>query len=126
MQGNLLVSAVFVATTVLANVLQKKAALSLGANPGLNAAFFRGLALSPYFWIGVATYALALGSYIMLLTRVPLNIATSIAALNFVAVLIAARLVFNEPFPPLRYAGFLLIVAGIYVVGVTQRATPHP
>ena len=122
MQSNVALSTVFVLSTVLANVMQKKAILSLGAVQGLSLSFFRGMAGSPYLWAGVASYAIALGSYLVLLSRVPLNVATSIAALNFVAVLVAARLVFGEPIPALRYLGFVCILLGIYIVSLTQKA----
>jgi undecaprenyl phosphate-alpha-L-ara4N flippase subunit ArnE len=121
MQSNLLWSAVFVLCTVFANVMQKKAVQSLGGMP-ISMAFVRGLLLSPHLWAGMVSYAVALGSYLVLLTRVPLNVATSIAALNFVAVLVAARVVFGEPIPALRYAGFALILFGIWLVSLTQRA----
>jgi drug/metabolite transporter (DMT)-like permease len=121
MQGNIALSTIFVLTTVLANVMQKKAVLSLGTVSGFSQAFVRGLIGSPYLWVAVLSYALALGSYLVLLSRVPLNVATSIAALNFVAVLVAARVVFGEPIPALRYLGFACILLGIYIVGLTQR-----
>ena len=124
MQGNVMLSAVFVLSTVLANVLQKKAVSSLGSGPGLSTTFVRGLVASPYLWAAIASYVLALGSYLVLLSRVPLNVATSIAALNFVAVLLAARIVFGEPIPTLRYLGFLCILLGIYIVSLTQRSNP--
>ena len=124
MQGNFALSAIFVLSTVLANVMQKKAVSSIGPIAGLSLSFARALAVSPFLWVAVASYALALGSYLVLLTRMPLNVATSIAALNFVAVLLAARIVFGEPIPPLRYLGFACIVLGIYIVGLTQRPSP--
>ena len=122
MQGNIALSSVFVLTTVLANVMQKKAVLSLGTVSGLSLTFVRGMISSPYLWVAILSYMLALASYLVLLSRVPLNVATSIAALNFVAVLVAARVVFGEPIPALRYLGFACILCGIYIVGLTQRA----
>jgi drug/metabolite transporter (DMT)-like permease len=118
---NVILSAVFVLTTTFANVMQKKAVLDIGPLPVLSMEFVRRLLASPYIWAGMAAYALALAMYVILLTRVPLNVATSIAALNFVAVLLAARFIIGEPIPPLRYAGFLCIVVGIWIVGMTQR-----
>jgi drug/metabolite transporter (DMT)-like permease len=119
MQGNLLLSAIFVVTTVLANVAQNIAVRAVG--PIRGAATLRELLPSPFLWAGMASYVVALCSYLMLLSRVPLNIATSIAALNFVAVQLAARFVFGEQIPSLRYLGFACIVVGIWIVSVTQR-----
>ena len=120
--SNVVLSAIFVLATAFANVMQKKAIASLGPVQGLSVDVIRRLALSPYMWCGMTAYVLALGMYLALLTRVPLNVATSIAALNFIAVLLASRLVLGEPIPPLRYVGFGCILLGIYVVSLTQRA----
>jgi len=120
--SNVVLSAIFVLATAFANVMQKKAISSLGPVHGLSVDVIRRLALSPYMWCGMTAYVLALGMYLALLTRVPLNVATSIAALNFIAVLLASRLVLGEPIPPLRYVGFGCILLGIYVVSLTQRA----
>jgi len=122
MSNNMVLSAIFVLATAFANVMQKKAISSLGPVQGLSVDVIRRLALSPYMWCGMTAYVLALGMYLALLTRVPLNVATSIAALNFIAVLLASRLVLGEPIPPLRYVGFGCILLGIYVVSLTQRA----
>lgn len=122
MSNNVVLSAVFVFATAVANVMQKKAIVSAGAVGSLSMEMVRRVAVSPYMWCGMAAYAVALCMYLVLLTRVPLNVATSIAALNFVAVLLASRFVLGEPIPPLRYVGFACILLGIYVVSLTQRA----
>ena len=96
--------------------------ISFGPVQALSWDFVRGLAASPYLWVAITSYGVALASYLVLLTRVPLNVATSIAALNFVAVLLAARIVFGEPIPGLRYIGFGCILIGIYLVSLTQQA----
>jgi drug/metabolite transporter (DMT)-like permease len=121
MSGKLLVGAIFVLATAVANVMQKKAMESAtGGVAGLSAEVIRRLVATPYLWAGMAAYALALAMYLILLSRVPLNVATSVAALNFVAVLLASRIVLGEPIPPMRYVGFALIVAGLFVVSRTQ------
>lgn len=122
MSSKVVLAAVFVLATAFANVMQKKAIDSLGPVSGLSLDVVRRLALSPYMWCGMTAYVLALGMYLILLTRVPLNVATSIAALNFVAVLLASRFFLGESIPPLRYVGFACILVGIYVVSLTQRA----
>jgi len=122
MHSNVFWSTIFVLATVSANVMQKKAVAAIGPVQALSWDFVRGLAASPYLWVAITSYGVALASYLVLLTRVPLNVATSIAALNFVAVLLAARIVFGEPIPGLRYIGFGCILIGIYLVSLTQRA----
>jgi drug/metabolite transporter (DMT)-like permease len=122
MNGNVLVSAVFVASTASANVMQKKAMSLLGPVSGLSLDLVKRLVASPWLWGGMASYLLALAMYLVLLSRVQLNVATSIAACNFVAVLLASRFVLGEPIPTLRYVGFGCILLGLYVVTLTQRA----
>ena len=122
MNGNVLVSAIFILSTVAANLLQKKAVGSLGPVAGVSLAFLRRLLASPYLWGGMGAYSLALCMYLVLLSRVPLNVATSITALNFVAVLLASRLVLGESIPALRYLGFACILAGLCIVSMTQQA----
>jgi undecaprenyl phosphate-alpha-L-ara4N flippase subunit ArnE len=58
--------------------------------------------------------------YLTLLSRVPLNVATSVAAVNFIAVLLASRLVLGEPIPALRYLGFACILLGLFIVTRSQ------
>ena len=118
---NVLLTTVFVLTTALANICQKKAMLTLEPISGMSLELVRRLLLSPWLWSGLVSYAVALAMYLGLLARVPLNVATSIATLNFVAVLLASRLVFGEAIPPLRYLGFVCILLGISIVAITQR-----
>ena len=121
MNGNVLVSAIFILSTVAANLLQKKAVESLGPVAGVSLALLRRLLASPYLWGGMGAYSLALCMYLVLLSRLPLNVATSITAANFVAILLAARVVLGEPIPALRYVGFACIVAGLCIVSLTQQ-----
>ena len=118
---NIMLTVLFVLATAVANVFLKKAMLSIGAPAGFSLDLVRRLAGSAWLWSGMVAYALALAAYIGILARVPLNVATSIASLNFVAVLLASRFVLREPIPPLRYLGFACIVLGMYVVSLTQR-----
>jgi drug/metabolite transporter (DMT)-like permease len=119
--SKVLVGIVFVLMTAIANVMQKKAVeFATGGTAGITADVVRRLVATPYLWGGMTAYAISLAMYLVLLSRVPLNVATSVAAVNFVAVLLASRLVLGEPIPPLRYVGFALIVAGLVVVSRTQ------
>ncbi len=114
-------STLFVLATACANVLQKKAMQSLAGPAAWSAEQLWRLAASPYLWAGLLCWGLSLLAYLVLLSRLPLNVATSIAALNFVAVLLASRLVLGEPIPPLRLVGFACILLGMAIVAFTQR-----
>ena len=119
--SNAILSVVFVLATAAANIFQKKAVMTLDPSLAISIEMFRKLLLSPWLWGGMAAYGIALAMYLGLLSRVPLNVATSIATLNFVAVLLASRLVFGEGIPPLRYLGFFCILLGMSIVAYTQR-----
>ncbi|HZM16053.1 MAG TPA: EamA family transporter [Candidatus Krumholzibacteria bacterium] len=115
--------ALFVLATACANVLQKKAMQGLGEVTVPSVEALRRLLVSPHLWGGLGCWALALVSYMIILSRVPLNVATSIASLSFVAVLLASRLVLGEPIPPLRILGFACILVGMSIVAYTQRGS---
>ena len=110
------VASLFVLSTAAANVFQKKGMTLLGPVTGFSRDLLLRAAAIPWVWLGIASWGVALVMYLVLLSRVPLNVAASIAALNFVAVLVASRVVLGEPIPAARYAGFLLILAGVWIV----------
>jgi drug/metabolite transporter (DMT)-like permease len=60
--------------------------------------------------------------YAILLRRVPLNVAVSFTAAQFVGVILAASLVLGEPISPARWLGIACICFGIFVVGLTAPA----
>ena len=119
MGSTLLLSALFVLATASANVMQKKAMTGSLAVVSLDT--LRRLAANPYLWGGLGCWAFSLSMYLVILSRVPLNVAASISTLNFVAVLLASRIVLGEPIPPLRVFGFACILLGMTIVAFTQR-----
>jgi drug/metabolite transporter (DMT)-like permease len=62
--------------------------------------------------------------YSGVLQWLPLNVAQSVAASQFVAVIIASALILAEPIPPVRLVGIALIVAGIVVVSLSDKRWP--
>lgn len=70
--------------------------------------------------LGIAIFAGSVLLYARILEDLPLNVAQSFAALQFVAVLLAANFVLGEPITALRAVGMGLIVAGIVMVGTTS------
>lgn len=100
--------------TVTANLLLKSGATAPGvASDNL---------LSLLNWrviAGLFSFALGAAFYVLILTKLPLNVAQSFAALQFVAVVIASWLILGEPIGGLRWAGIGLIGAGVVLVGIT-------
>jgi drug/metabolite transporter (DMT)-like permease len=71
--------------------------------------------------LGFACFGTSAIIYSGVLQSMPLNMAQSIAASQFVAVILASALILAEPIPPMRLFGILLIVAGIAVVSFSEK-----
>ncbi|MBO6782211.1 MAG: EamA family transporter [Alphaproteobacteria bacterium] len=76
-------------------------------------------ALNIYVLGSLAAFTAAFGFYFFILKSTPLNVAQSLAAAQFVAIIFAANLVLGEPIGLLRWAGILLISIGILLVGLS-------
>jgi drug/metabolite transporter (DMT)-like permease len=81
-----------------------------------------GLGASPPFSLvnlstigGAACFVVALGFYVMILQRLPLQLAQSILSIQFVAIALAAALVLGERATAIQYLGFALIASGIFL-----------
>jgi drug/metabolite transporter (DMT)-like permease len=102
--------------TVLANLLLKTGATL--ANPGQGA--FQHL-LNWRVFLGLCSFGLAACFYVLVLQWLPLNVAQSFAAAQFVAVILASALVLSEPIGPPQWLGITLIALGIAVVGWSRQ-----
>ena len=99
--------------TVLANVFMK-----LGASDDEETRWLFGLAGTQTL-VGVTFFGLALVCYAWLLRYVPLNVAQSLMAVQFIAVILASAGILSEPIPLLRRVGIALIACGILLIGYT-------
>jgi undecaprenyl phosphate-alpha-L-ara4N flippase subunit ArnE len=70
---------------------------------------------------GIVLFATALAAYVLLLRRWPLNVAQSLMALQFVAVIAMSYIVLREPLPPLRVLGVMAIVIGVICVAFSHK-----
>ena len=98
--------------TVLGNLLLKTGATVAGTANG-----FAWHLVNWRIVAGLASFALGAMFYVLILTRLPLNVAQSFAAVQFVAVVLASSVILQEPIGGLRWIGIALIVAGIALVG---------
>jgi undecaprenyl phosphate-alpha-L-ara4N flippase subunit ArnE len=76
--------------------------------------------------LGFVFFGTAAVVYSGVLQWLPLNVAQSIAASQFVAVIVASALILAEPIPLVRLLGIVLIMAGIVVVSLSNKALPTP
>jgi drug/metabolite transporter (DMT)-like permease len=108
--------AAMIVFTVVANLMLK---LGAGAPEAQRILFgilgWKSMAGLALFGCGGVVYA-------FLLRRVPLNVAVSFTAAQFVGVIIAASLVLGEPISPARWLGIACISFGIVLVGLTAQA----
>ena len=100
-----------ISCTVAANLLLKTGASDSGAT---------GLMSKITSWpivLGLTCFGMAAFLYVLILTWLPLNVAQSFAAAQFIAVILAARIFLSEPINAANWLGIALIAGGITIVG---------
>lgn len=105
------------AATVAANIF-----LKLGSGQIARDASLWGW-LGPNIIAGGACFAVAFGLYVWVLRYVPLNVAQSLFAFQFVGVILAAALILGEPISPLRWFGMAVITLGMLIVAWSSAST---
>lgn len=70
--------------------------------------------------LGLVAFGSAALIYLLLLRWIPLNVAQSFMAAQFIAVIVASAVVLSEPIRPGQWVGIALIAIGITVVGWTR------
>lgn len=115
MRMTLLIAAM-IAFTVTANLLLKTGAV-MGREAG--GALWAQL-LNWRILGGWASFGAAALLYTVVLRSMPLNVAQSFTAAQFIATIVASALVLSEPITAVRWIGIALITCGIAVVGWSQ------
>ncbi len=113
----LLVTTGMIAFTVIANLLLKTGAV-MGREAG--GEWWTQL-LNWRIAGGFASFAIAALFYTVLLRTVPLNVAQSFTAGQFIAIVVASALVLSEPITGIRWVGIAMIAGGIALVGWSAR-----
>ena len=103
-----------ISCTVIANLLLKTGA-STGAAHDITALINWRTAA------GLATFGMAGILYALVLRWLPLNVAISFAAAQYVGVLVASAVVLRESIALLQWLGVILITSGIAIIGWSQR-----
>lgn len=102
--------------TVLANLLLKTGATAGDSSQGQLYHLLNGRII-----LGLCSFGLAACFYILVLQWLPLNVAQSFAAAQFIAVILASAWILSEPIGPVQWLGITLIALGIAVVGWSQQ-----
>ena len=81
----------------------------------------RDLALSPPIIGGIFCYVVSVAVWIVALTRVEVSLAYPMLSIGYVVNAIAAWMLFGEHLTPMRLAGILVIILGVYLLAGTGR-----
>lgn len=76
------------------------------------------LLVRPLLWAGLGLWAVELAAWVMVLQRLPLEVAFPLMALSYAAIPLAAHLVLGERLDRRQWAGVALITLGSVLVGV--------
>jgi drug/metabolite transporter (DMT)-like permease len=102
-----------ISCTVIANLLLKTGASGIGfGEPGLIHRLFSWRIMAGLGFFGAAALL-----YLLILSWIPLNVAQSFTAAQFVLVILASWVVLSEPINLTQWVGIALITIGIIVVG---------
>jgi drug/metabolite transporter (DMT)-like permease len=102
--------------TVSANVLMKLGAMSTVEQRIFGVVDWQTL-------VGLASFGIAGLIYAFILAFLPLNVAQSFMAAQFIAVILASAFFLSEPIPAGRWLGIAFIFLGILVVAATSGAS---
>lgn len=72
--------------------------------------------LSPYFIGGAGSLGFSSLVWVTVLKKLPLTIVHPLTGVVFILVPVASYFLWDEPLPPLRLIGILVIMAGVYLV----------
>jgi drug/metabolite transporter (DMT)-like permease len=82
-----------------------------------------GIALNPIFILVIALMAAQLVNWLKVLDHADLSYAKPFTSLSYVTVCVLSVLLLGEHIAPLQIAGIIVVVAGVWCVGMTRRAT---
>jgi len=104
-----------------AQVLIKKGASALGANPTMLQTAI-AMVLTPALFAGYSMYGISTILLVLALRHGQLSLLYPVFAMTYVWVTILSVVVFHESMNPYKLAGIVTIVAGIAVLGREQPA----
>jgi drug/metabolite transporter (DMT)-like permease len=121
----------FILITVFANaaaqILLKKG-MTLEGGGGLlatNSPFITMLAaaVKPAVLLGMALYVVAMGSHLVVLSKLDVSVAYPLLSLAYVVVATYAFFILNEPISYERVAGLLFVCVGIWLIAASPSAS---
>ena len=87
-------------------------------NPSQIITNFTHVVLSPFIVVGLASYVASVALYIVVLSRTDLSYAYPLLmSVGYVLIVLVSFLIFRESFSAYKWAGILLILIGVILVG---------
>ena len=80
---------------------------------------WRKVLTTPLIWAGVAAYAVELGAWLFVLSRLPLSVAFPLVSLSYCGIALAGRCLLHEHVSRQRWIGTFLIALGAAIVSTT-------
>ncbi len=105
-----------------ANILMKVAMRGIGTLDTLGlGSYVRGMLGSGWLWGGLASFAAALVFYTYVLSKMNLSVAYPVfTSVGFAIVILVSALMLKESITWWQVAGFVLIIAGVWLVVAKQ------
>lgn len=94
----------------------KQGVLTLKVKYGEGLGFFIGALTNVFVFIGVALYGMSTVIWLFILSRVDLSIAYPTVSAGYIMVVLLSRVFFKEEVTVVRWAGVLVISAGVILV----------
>ena len=84
--------------------------------------FYLGLLKNPFAWLGAVSYGVSFLLWMWLLKVFELSYLRPLVGLGYLITAVLAMIFLHEKITLIRWIGILLIVAGVYLVGVTVKS----
>jgi multidrug transporter EmrE-like cation transporter len=75
----------------------------------------------PRLWAGLVLFGISSIFWLIVLSRVPLSVAYPFVGVSYIVIVLLSRLVLHEQVPAMRWAGVVVVAAGIAIIGLSFR-----
>ena len=83
--------------------------------------FFKIVYSSPFLWLGLLTVLVIFVIWSTILSKIDLSVAVPVASFSYILVPIVSIVFLHEQISILRWAGILIILAGVILVSLTSE-----
>jgi drug/metabolite transporter (DMT)-like permease len=106
----------------IGQLVLKMAVNQMGGKLQLSASVLVQMATNPTLILAIALYAVSAVLWLLALMKADLSFAYPFLSLTYVAVLIGGAIFFHDNITPLRVLGFIVIMSGLLVIALDERA----